>query len=885
MAESYTSLRARRAFATTAFCIALLSGCGRIAYRELPSIDAGSDAPSFLDAARDDMLAAMDLESETGVDADNDGGPDAGDMNVVAMPGIAVSPTSGLTTTEAGASASFTVTLSSRPSAPVYLTLTSSNVDEATASPAFLAFDQSNWTMPQTVFVDGVDDDDMDGDQAFTIVTNTASSADASYDGVNAADVAGTNIDDDNALPAVVIDPAGDLVTNETGTTATFTMVLTSRPTADVTILLSSSDLTEGTVAPASVTFTMLTWNVPQTVTVTGVDDFTPDADIAYSVITSSAASTDPAYAGLVVADVSVINNDDDAPRVAISTSSTLITTELAGTATFTMVLTTQPTDDVTIALSSTNTSEGTVSPSSVTFTPSNWDTPQTVTVTGVNDFAFDGYVAYRIVTAAAVSSDPSYSGLVVSDVNVSNRNVMTYLKASNTSAEDAFGEAVAMSRDGTTIAVGAWFEASGATGVDGNQASNTAPAAGAVYVFVRSGGLWTQQAYIKASNAEEGDFFGEAVALSADGTTLVVGASAEDGGATSINGNQADNSANVAGAAYVFTRSGATWTQQAYIKTSTLHPDSRFGHAVSVSDSGDTVAVGAFVEGSASGIGAAYVFVRAVGVWTQQARIMSSNLDVEDFFGSSVALSADGDTLAAGAYGEQSSATGVGGNEADDSAMYAGAAYVFVRSGGVWTQQAYIKASNTDAYDYFGYSLALSGDGTTLAVGAPGEGSPATGVDGPQNNNTASEAGAVYVFTRSATTWSQQAYVKASNSRASSQFSRPALSFDGNVMAVGARLESSFAIGIGGSEAVSSEPGAGAAYIFARTGTLYAQRAYVKAPNTQRGDNFGFALALSGDGRQLLVSAPQEGSSATGINGEMTNNAATRSGAAYVYF
>ncbi|MEB2349380.1 MAG: integrin, partial [Comamonadaceae bacterium] len=141
-----------------------------------------------------------------------------------------------------------------------------------------------------------------------------------------------------------------------------------------------------------------------------------------------------------------------------------------------------------------------------------------------------------------------------------------------------------------------------------------------------------------------------------------------------------------------------------------------------------------------------------------------ASNTDADDHFGVSLALSADGSTLAVGAYIEDSNATGIDGDQANNSAAYSGAVYIFTRSGSTWSQQAYVKASNTGAFDEFGVSLALSADGSTLAVGAYGEHSNATGIDGDQANYSAANSGAVYVFTRSGSTWSQQAYVKASN-------------------------------------------------------------------------------------------------------------------------
>jgi hypothetical protein len=167
--------------------------------------------------------------------------------------------------------------------------------------------------------------------------------------------------------------------------------------------------------------------------------------------------------------------------------------------------------------------------------------------------------------------------------------------------------------------------------------------------------------------------------------STLAVSALAEDSSATGINGNQADNSAANSGAVYVFTRTATTWAQQAYLKASHTGADDRFGPRV--------------------------------------------------------ALSANGSTLVVGASAEDSSATGVNGNQADSSAANSGAVYVFTRTATTWAQQAYLKASNAGADDQFGRSLALSGDGSTLAVGAPSEDSSASGVNGNQTDNSVSEA------------------------------------------------------------------------------------------------------------------------------------------------
>ncbi|MCX4246382.1 hypothetical protein [Paraliomyxa miuraensis] len=338
------------------------------------------------------------------------------------------------------------------------------------------------------------------------------------------------------------------------------------------------------------------------------------------------------------------------------------------------------------------------------------------------------------------------------------------YAKASNTGVDDRFGHSVALSGDGNTLAVGAYLEDSNVTGIGGNQANNSANGSGAVYIFVRDdAGVWSQQAYVKASNTGANDRFGWSVALSGDGNTLAVGTTLEDSNATGIAGNQADNSATDSGAVYVFGRDGAgVWSQQAYVKASNTEAHDYFGHDVALSGDGNTLAIGAYGEGSnatgidgnqaddsASNSGAVYAFVRdGAGSWSQQAYVKASNTGASDWFGYDLALSGDGNTLAVGAYLEDSNTTGIGGNEADNTASASGAVYVFVRDGaGAWSQQTYAKASNTGPNDHLGHSMALTGDGNTLAVGAPLEGSSATGIAGNQADDSADESGAVYLY------------------------------------------------------------------------------------------------------------------------------------------
>jgi len=508
----------------------------------------------------------------------------------------------------------------------------------------------------------------------------------------------------------------------------------------------------------------------------------------------------------------------------------------------------------------------------STTVTPTTSDATSTVSVNGADvvsgsaSTAIPLAVGKNTLTVIVTADDGVTTGtytVTVTRESASEFAQQAYIKASNTGDGDQFGYSIALSGD--TLAVGAWLEDN-----DDDSLANS----GAVYVFIRNGTVWSQQAYIKASNAGDNDRFGNSVALSGD--TLAVGAYREQSNATGINGDESDNSLNEAGAVYVFTRSGVTWLQQAYIKPSNTGDGDRFGWSVALS--GDTLAVGATGEdsdGSSQGnnglsnAGAAYVFTRSGTAWSQQAYIKAFNPDSNDSFGYSVALY--GDTLAVGADQEASKGTGVnGGEENDNSLINAGAAYVFTRSGTAWSQQAYIKASNTGSNDVFGWSLALSGD--TLAVGAAGEASSASGINGNQNDDSAPYAGAVYVFTRSGSAWSQQAYIKASNS-GSNDFFGWSLALTGDVLAVGASRED-------GSN--NSLADSGAVYLFIRNGPLWSQQDYVIPTVIDSGYLFGYSVALSGD--TLAAGAPGEKSSATGIDGDASDNSLNGAGAAYVF-
>jgi len=410
------------------------------------------------------------------------------------------------------------------------------------------------------------------------------------------------------------------------------------------------------------------------------------------------------------------------------------------------------------------------------------------------------------------------------------------YLKAPNADASDNFGWSVAVSDD--TVAVGAYGEASNQTTITNGataSADNNAPAAGAVYIFRRTGVTWTQEAYLKAPNTEAYDNFGWSVAVSGD--TVAVGASFEDSDQTTItNGTNANanNSAFSAGAVYIFKRTGVTWTQEAYLKAPNAGPDDAFGYSVAVS--GDTVAVGAYQEAS------------------NQTTIIN------------------GATASA-----------------DNNAFAAGAVYIFRRTGVTWTQEAYLKAPNAETYDSFGISVAVSGD--TVAVGAYREDSSQTTITNGATasaNNSAYEAGTVYIFRRNTQgTWAQEAYLKAPNAETNDSFGY-SVAVSSDTVAVGAYYEDSNQITITNGATASSDnnaANAGAVYIFRRTGVTWAQDAYLKAPNAEGVDQFGSSVAVSGD--TVAVGAIGEASNQTTITNGATasaNNSASLAGAVYIF-
>ncbi|MBI3775479.1 MAG: hypothetical protein HY273_07995 [Gammaproteobacteria bacterium] len=503
-----------------------------------------------------------------------------------------------------------------------------------------------------------------------------------------------------------------------------------------------------------------------------------------------------------------------------------------------------------------------------------------------------------------------------IPSVSISALNVMLdtigYVKASNTGVLDQLGSSVALSADGNTLAVGAPGEDSAAAenpldGCAPVNSFNCAKDSGAVYVYTRSGNLWFQQAYLKASNIDAYDHFGISVALSADGNTLAVGANQENSNTTGIN-SVPNVLAPAAGAVYVYTRIVNTWSQRAYVKASNTDTNDSFGTSIALSADGNTLAVGADQEDSGStgvnsipnllapAAGAVYVYARSGDIWLERDYVKASNTETNEHFGASIALSADGNTLAVGAWNENSAA--VDSNQLDDCsavspvncAAGSGAVYVYTRKGVYWTQRAYVKASNPGVNSRFGWSITLSADGNTLAVGADQEDSSSTGINSIPNL-LADAAGAVYIYVNNGDAWLLQSYVKASNTETTDRFGTSvALSADGNMLAVGALAEDSaykgIAYGVVNEATIGNGAlGSGAVYVYTRTSSTWSQQAYVKASNTGFNDYFGYSITLSADGNTLAVGAQREDSISTGVNSSPNDSTPEAdAGAVYLY-
>lgn len=334
--------------------------------------------------------------------------------------------------------------------------------------------------------------------------------------------------------------------------------------------------------------------------------------------------------------------------------------------------------------------------------------------------------------TDCDLSSNGDYAVIGSPDFLNAGRTFIFYRSGSTWSQQAAIdppaggqmGSSVAINNDGDTAIVAATSE------------NYSGAAYGAVYIYTRSGSTWSQQARLTSSynvagtsrfgNGDETDQ-GKGVDISDDGNVVIIGAINED----------PSNIAN-AGRAYIFRRSGSTWSLDAALQASDPQAGDVFGWSVSISGDGNYAVIGAREEAGGSGnpyssIGASYVFTYSSGSWSQQAKLTPNPLASAQRSGHSVGIDQDGDTIAVGALYETTTATN------------SGAVYVFTRSGSTWTQQETLKANDAAAHDNLGTSVDISNDGDIISVGAMNEDDSST------TNN-----GAIYIFKRSGSSWSQ---------------------------------------------------------------------------------------------------------------------------------
>ena len=373
-------------------------------------------------------------------------------------------------------------------------------------------------------------------------------------------------------------------------------------------------------------------------------------------------------------------------------------------------------------------------------------------------------------------------------------------LTADDGAAGDKFGTPLSMSADGTRVIIGAIFDAVGANADQGS-----------AYIFTKSGSTWIQEQQLTADDGEAGDAFGGSVAMSSDGTRVVVGAYSDDVG------SNADQ-----GSAYVFYRSGTTWTQEQKLTADNGVAGDYFGTATSISSDGSRVIVGAFLAASYNG--SAYVFTRSGTTWAQEQELTADDGGAGDIFGIATTMSADGSRVVVGSY-----LSTVGSNYGQ------GAAYVFSRSGTSWTQEQKLTADDGHANDQFGLALSMSTDASRVIIGA-----------NLADINAHADQGAAYVFTRSGTTWTQEQKLIADDGGVNEQLGvSVAVSSDASRVAIGADFTN-----------IDVNTHQGAAYVFSRSGTTWTQEQKLTADDGATDDYFGNSSAISSDGAVAIIGA-----------------------------
>ncbi len=338
------------------------------------------------------------------------------------VPGITITPTSGLQVSEPEGVAHFTIRLASRPQDRVEIPLSLSVGGAAVLGSSSVFIEPESWDQPRVVTVQALDNDTVDGNRSLAVITgNSISSGDADYDGVNLDDVSLAVLDDD--VPGILVSPVQGLTTGEDGTQARFQVSLRSRPTAAVSIGLNLDDASEASLSAAQVTIPPADWNQPVQVVVTGKDDLMVDGDQTYQVVTQVASSGDNNYDGLIPDNVELLNIDNDSAGLTLS-KTVLQTTEAGGADSFSVRLSARPAGEVRLIVNNADPTEGDVSPAALVFNATNWNQSQSVTVTGKDDIQDDGDQTYKVtVNLDRDSPDPGFRNLPGYAVTVTNQD------------------------------------------------------------------------------------------------------------------------------------------------------------------------------------------------------------------------------------------------------------------------------------------------------------------------------------------------------------------------------------------------------------------------------------------------------------------------------
>ena len=445
------------------------------------------------------------------------------------------------------------------------------------------------------------------------------------------------------------------------------------------------------------------------------------------------------------------------------------------------------------------------------------------------------------------------------------------------------FGNIVALSGDGMTLAAATDNDLGGVTDASGDASELFAQGGAAVYVFTKSDAGWQQTGIVNGLSAEV-----SALALSENGKLLAIGLGEESGGSTGINGDESNQGASRSGAVYVYHASNG-WVQEAYVKASNASAGDLFGSSLALSADGATLAVGALAErGLATGVngdeallgssryfGAAYVFTKGENGWKQEAYIKAigedeNSEDRSRSFGDAIALSANGSVLAVGSPGSNITSSGQ-----QEDTIYS-AVHIYRKTGAQWKPDALVNSPDPTLQARFGTSVALSSDGVMLAVGEDHALS--------FHNLDLYNKGRAHTYVFADGQWSFQATLQPENGMKKNGFGgHIVMAGSGDLIAVCAPDDAGDSVALApdsGSESLSQS---GSAYVFAEEDGQWLQQSFIKSPSPDEGDDFCSSLGISTNGSTLAIGSAREDGSVTGVGGQINNNA-TDTGAVYLY-